>query len=176
MSNTVNGTVQAITPMNGVSKKSGKPYTIWTVTVDGQDVKAGFKKPGFEVGQTVSIPVSTNKWGDVEMIQPGAPTGGYSGPAKPISSPATMASGAPGGRTFPVARTSPEMSIIRQNALTNANAAVHNYFELIRVDNEDEFVPPDLAQYIECVIETAYKFTDFSSGQREVKAVESMSK
>lgn len=176
MSNTINGMVQAITPQHGVSKRTGKPYTIWTVTVDGQEVKAGFKKPGFEVGQTVSIPVSTNKWGDTEMVQPGTPTGGYSGPAKPISAPAIGAGPGAGGRTFPVARTSPEMSIIRQNALTNANAAVANYFENVYENNPAGDQPNDFNEYIELVIDTAYKFTDFSSGQREVKAVESMSK
>lgn len=176
MSNMVNGMVQAITPMNGISKRTNKPYTIWTVTVDGQDVKAGFKKPGFEVGQVVSIPTSTNKWGDVEMIQPGTPTGGYTPPPGPISTPTIGAGPGAGGRTFPVNRTSPEMSIIRQNALTNANAAVHNYFENVYENNPAGDQPIDFNEYVNLVIDTAYKFTDFSSGQREVKAVESMGK
>jgi hypothetical protein len=52
--------------------------------------------------------------------------------------------------------------------LTNANAAVHNYFER----NAGEVTEPDnLEGYIEMVIETAYKFAEFSSGQREAKAV-----
>ena len=178
MSNMVNGMVQAITPMNGVSKRTNKPYTIWTVTVDGQEVKAGFKKPGFEVGQVVSIPTSTNKWGDVEMIQPGTPTGGYTPPPGPISAPGGSGgtSYTPAGRTFPVGRTSPEMSIIRQNALTNANAAVHNYFAEVYEHNEDPSFPSTFDDYVALIMGTAYKFTDFSSGQREVKAVESMGK
>lgn len=173
MSDTISGTVQAVTPTNGVSKRTGKPYTIWTVTVDGRQVKAGFKKPAFEVGQTVSIPVSTNKWGDVEMIVAGAPTGGYTAPAKP-SGGTSAPGGAPmGGRTFPVAKNSPEMSIIRQNALTNANTAVHNFMER----NASEVTEPSaVEEYVEMVIAAAYKFAEFSSGQREAKAVESMMK
>ena len=168
MSNTITGTVQAITPTNGVSKRTGKPYTIWTATIDGNEVKAGFKKPGFEVGQNVSVEVNTNKWGDVEMVTPGTPT--YSKPTMPSAS---SGGGAPAGRTFPVNKTSPEMSIIRQNALTNANAAVNNYYEFSTLDTGEI---GSLDEYLEKVIETAYKFTDFSSGQREVKAVERMGK
>lgn len=171
MSETITGTVQGISPFNGVSKRTGKPFTIWTVTVDGRDIKAGFKKPTYEIGQNVSIPVEVNKWGDTEMIQPGKPMSGGGGSSAP---PKPSAGAAPsGGRTFPVQINSPEMSIIRQNALTNANAAVHNYMER----NASEVTEPSTVdEYVEMVIHAAYKFTEFSSGQREAKAVAEMSK
>jgi hypothetical protein len=166
--NTITGMVEAITPMNGVSKRTGKPYTIWTATVDGQEVKMGFTKPSFNVGDTVSLDTEVNKYGDTEVIKPGARG---SAPA-PRSAPAGggSAPAARGGfdRTFPVKTNSPEMSIIRQNALTNANAAVHHYMER----NHGEVTEPETVEaYIEMVIETAYKFAEFSSGQREAKAV-----
>lgn len=177
MSDTISGMVQAITPNNGVSKRTGKPYTIWTVTVDGHEVKAGFKKPGFEVGQNVSLPVATNKWGDVEMIQPGAPTGGYTAPPKP-SGGTSAPGGAPmGGRTFPVAKNSPEMSIIRQNALTNANSLLEKLMEHgCTFQDEDQYSDVTPEEWTEHLIKIAYKLTEFSSGQREAKAVESMMK
>lgn len=162
---TISGQVTEITPQSGVSKRTGKPYTIWTAVVDGTPVKMGFNKPGFNAGDTVTLDVQQNKYGDWEPIAPGKPSGGRA-PAAP-SGPAP----APAGRTFPVATTSPEMSIIRQNALTNANAAVHHYMER----NADSVTEPDNVEgYIEMVIEAAYKFAEFSSGQREVKAVKAI--
>lgn len=167
---TISGQVTDITPQSGVSKRTGKPYTIWTAVVDGTPVKMGFNKPGFNAGDTVTLDVQQNKYGDWEPIAPGKPSGGRA-PAAP-SGPAP----APAGRTFPVATTSPEMSIIRQNALTNANAAVGNYFEHCFEDNEaaPSSMPGSMEKYAELVIETAYKFAEFSSGQREVKAVKAI--
>jgi hypothetical protein len=165
--NTITGMVEAITPMNGVSKRTGKPYTIWTATVGGQEVKMGFTKPSFNVGDTVSLDTEVNKYGDTEVIKPGARASG----SAPRSAPSAGASAPPaarGGfdRTFPVKTSSPEMSIIRQNALTNANAAVDHYYEHC---GTFEYDSPEA--FAEKVIEVAYKFAEFSSGQREAKAV-----
>lgn len=175
MSETISGVVQGISPFNGVSKRTGKPFTIWTVTVDGRDIKAGFKKPTYEIGQNVSIPVEVNKWGDTEMIQPGKPMsggGGSSAPAKPSGGAAPS-----GGRTFPVQINSPEMSIIRQNALTNANklleTLVDNGVEFGGKETYDQITPEE---WTEELVKIAYKLTEFSSGQREAKAVAEMSK
>lgn len=165
----ITGVVSAITPNNGVSKRTGKTYTIWTVTVNGQDIKAGFKKPGFNVGDSVTLTTSVNKWGDTEIVEPGtAMSGGAARPA-PISPPGGSGGGgfSPGGRTFPVAINSPEMSIIRQNALTNANAAVVNHMTNVAHD-----ASLTIDEYAELVIDVAYRFAEFSSGQREAKSVE----
>jgi hypothetical protein len=108
---------------------------------------------------------TTNKFGDLEFSdKPG-------GAAPSTSSGGGGASTANTGRRFPVPATSPETSIIRQNALTNANAAVHHYMER----NAGEVTEPSsVEEYADMVIEVAYKFADFSSGQREVKRVTHM--
>jgi hypothetical protein len=67
---------------------------------------------------------------------------------------------------------SPEMSIIRQNALTNAREAVigsgmHSSPHTAATKEERQ---QQLDAMAEDIIYLAYKFADFSSGRRESKA------
>lgn len=167
---TISGMVNEIRPFKQGTGKRG-PWTLWEVVIDGTRVKAGFDKPSYNVGDTVSVQATQNKYGDLEMVQPGKPVGGKSAPPRAAGTGQVAARGY--DRTFPVKTDSPEQAIIRQNALTNANAAVAKWFELAAGETP---LPEDLAAYTELVIETAYKFTEFSSGQREVNYVANMKK
>lgn len=69
---------------------------------------------------------------------------------------------------FPVDTTSDKFAIIRQNALSNAVAAVSGFYE--HRSGGEQVIAATLDEYVNMVIKTAYTFTDFSSGQREMKA------
>jgi len=151
----------------GIGKASGKPFTKWFMDLeDGTKVCAGFRKPAsYTVGQRLSANIEKNQWGDWEIKA--ASAGGATAPAQQSGGFKPGAS----GRPFPVPKTSGEVAIIRQNALTNANALVSTMAVL---DHPSlEIHGGDLA---ELVIEIAYKFAEFSTGQREVKHVEEMKK
>lgn len=167
---TITGTVNDISPFKTGTGKRG-PWTLWQVDIDGTVVKAGFQKPGFNVGDQVTLQVAQNKYGDLEMIQPGKPVGGRQSSPAPTQGGSGSAGGRGFERTFPVKPDSPEMAIIRQNALTNANATLALFF-----DTND--VPPSVSEQdlAELVIDIAYKYAKFSSGQREVEIVNNMKK
>jgi hypothetical protein len=157
------------------SRASGKPFKIWSVTLDnGTVLKMGFNKPVYEVGQRIMGTATTNKFGDVEFNPGGvAPKGATTATAaRSVSAPA-----ASGGRSFPVGKTSPEMSIIRQNSLTNANATMRALLtdrsvEAMGFTDADGALDMDAVKA--WVLDLAYHYTEFSSGQREVKMVEAM--
>lgn len=162
---TVAGTVRGITVIKQGTGRRG-PWTLWGADIDGTQVKVGFQKPAFNVGDQVSLQCEQNRYGDIEVITPGKPVGGASKPA-----PKPAGTGQAGGRgydrTFPVAKRSPEMAIIRQNALTNANATLS-----IWAQATGNKLPKDPEELAELIITLAYEYADFSSGQREVKAME----
>jgi hypothetical protein len=146
------------------TSKAGKAFKLWYAELDdGRKLKFGFNKPKYAVGQRLVGHATTNKFGDLEFSdKPG-------GAAPSTSSGGSGASTTNTGRRFPVPATSPETSIIRQNSLTNANTAVSAYF-----DCHADKCPESVEEYLDLVIEAAYKFADFSSGQREVKRVTHM--
>jgi hypothetical protein len=143
------------------------------ITLDqGGDFCVGFKQP-YKVGDAVSG-TSEMKFGDNNF------NGGVAGPgvapAAPLASSGSSQSYAPkqaaSDRTFPVKMTSPENAIIRQNALTNARELVTR----VRGDLAISSATPEerkaqLLSYVEDIILVAYKFSEFSSGQREVRVV-----
>jgi hypothetical protein len=168
---TVDNLIQSIDSESKTSK-AGKPFKIWRAELDdGRVIKFGFNKPKYTVGQRIVGSAVPNRFGDLEFVE-----GGGEAPSASTGSRPSAPAPAPTGRTFPVPPTSPETSIIRQNALTNANAAVAHYFETVWQNNDSEpaELPRTCEDYVELVIQTAYKFTEFSSGQREVKRVKAM--
>ena len=144
--------------------KAGKPFKIWNVTLDnGTVLKMGFNKPSYVVGQRLVGTASTNKFGDLEFSEGGvpAPTATPTGGAPRASAPRQ-------DKTFPVGKLHPDMAIIRQNALTNANATVSTLVGVV------DMAEHSVESIIDLVIETAYKYAEFSSGQREAKMVTHM--
>lgn len=141
---------------------------------DGTSVEVGFKNP-YQTGEYFnrSVEFKYGTWKDVGPAVAGAEVATPSPAARPA------AGGAPSGRTFPVSRESPEMSIIRQNALTNAREVL-----VCLYGNGDDAYPgmpkAERQQYLDALAEDifhlAYKFADFSSGQREVARAAEMAK
>lgn len=152
-----------------IHAKTGKTYTAhYVITADGDKIAVGLKQK-YSLGQRINIDVET-KYGELKEVGPatGAPTPKNATPANkvPVSS-----GGSPSGRPFPVPELSGEMAIIRQNALTNAREVVLNASALSLPQEatkaeRDQFY--DTA--IEDILRVAYKFADFASGHREVKA------
>ncbi len=165
------GKIISVDRRGGVAKATGKPFTIHIVKLeDGTEVEVGFNQP-YSVGEYFDRTVEM-KFGKLADVGPAKP--GDSEVSSP--SPRAAAGGAPsapsGGRTFPVGLESPEMSIIRQNALTNAREAVMGMYDpntisFNRLTKEER--QQALDSVAEDILYLAYKFTDFSSGQREAK-------
>lgn len=142
-----------------------KAYSFTATT--GEKVDCGFADLGLRDGMTVEFMGEPDKYG-IKVVKgtlqtsTKTPVGATEKPAE-ASTGGTRYSpqGGASGRPFPVPTTSGELAIIRQNALTNAVNFVNAY--PLAPDNHNERA--------DMVVELAYKFADFSSGQREVKAM-----
>lgn len=138
--------------------KWGRPMTKYVTTLDSTDdrIDCGFKRPPFDIGHEVSLSAvykyKTWNWDTSAPVTAGQPA---TKPAAAAKAPV------PTGRTFPVAVDSPEMSIIRQNALQHAARIIASR-DIPKAVTDDAVA--------ERVIAMAYKFAEFASGQREVKA------
>lgn len=147
-----------------VAGKFGRPGTAYNIVLDdGNSYSAGFKSPPCSAGDKVQFDVVMNgkysnaDFNSIEVLGKGAVPAAASTSYSPSRS---------SGGGFPVATDSDKYAIIRQNALTNAVAT------LGRFTQDNPAATQTLDELVEQIIEVAYKFTDFTSGQREVKAVE----
>jgi hypothetical protein len=152
----VSGVIDSI-----VSKTVGNGGTVYTAVIDGTEVDLGFKCNHSE-GEYVDLDVESTKWG-LKIAQPGS-----KGPARPAAKPQS-ASVAPrqaaAKKQFPVDPDSKDHIIIRQNALTNANAAVATAVNAgITFESAEEV-------YNE-VIKVAYNLTGFAMGTLDQALVE----
>lgn len=149
------------------AKATGKKFRVHYIELDGGEVvNVGFKNP-YEVGHKVSLDVE-EKYGELKATGNSTGSGSSSGNASGSSDSKGSGGyrGGASGRPFPVPKTSGELAIIRQNALTNAVTMFCNG-ALEFVPNKDDMKSVD--ELIEEVIKMAYAFAEFSSGQREVK-------
>jgi|CXWL01.1.fsa_nt_gi hypothetical protein len=147
----ITGKVVSVGYSSLISKKTGKPFKVHSVTLDnGQQFEVGFQQP-FLVGQNINVEVET-KYGKQAMV-------GQGGSGGAASSPPSVSSGA---LAFPIPLTSKEQSICRQSAL---KAAVDIY-QCIGIEPSS-----NMDALAEDIISLAYKFTDFSTGNRETKMV-----
>lgn len=158
MSNQViQGRIDAIRTKQVNTKFGDK--AVYIAVINGQEVNLGFKHP-FAEGETVSIEAE-HKYGSLQYVGPAQP-GAVATPPQAVPQTATKqaSSGA-----FPVAPNANGTSICRQSAL---NRAVETMDQLVRAG-----LCPALSSkeaYVAYIIELAYIYTDFSTGQREVKA------
>lgn len=146
----VQGVIDSIT-----SKTVSNGGTVYTALIDGQEVNLGFKCD-YSEGEYVDLDVESTKWG-LQVPRFPAKKGGTPRPstqAKPQAS-APRAT----GKMFPVDPNSKDHSIIRQNALTNANTMVHN---AVKYSDEGGF--PTREEYYNEVIKAAYNLAGFAMG------------
>lgn len=154
---TINGIVQSINPRHGTSK-AGKPYTIWSAMIDNTEVEFGFDKPTFNVGDTVSVNAEMNRYNKLAVIQPGKPSGGR----KPAGGGGSKGNGyAP--KPFPLPLNHGDTAILRQNAVTNANATVAAALNNNVIDAE-AYDPEALANL---VLDIARRYVGWTSGQED---------
>ena len=145
----VQGVIDSIT-----SKTVSNGGTVYTAVIDGQEVNLGFKCD-YSEGEYVDLDVESTKWG-LQVPRFPAKKGGTSRPstqAKPAA-PAKASTYV----AFPVDPNSKDHSIIRQNALTNANTMVSNACAYTgeNFDTREE--------YYNEVIKAAYNLAGFAMG------------
>lgn len=156
MSQVVSGTIDSIRAKE-VNTKFG-PKNVYHAMINGQDVNLGFKH-NYSEGETVSLNCE-HKYGSLQAIST-APAGVSDGGGTSVAAgPTTYKEKS----LFPVELNSTGTSICRQSSLKAAVEVVHDMVELGTLENLD------YEGYVEKVIETSYAFTDFATGQREVKA------
>ena len=144
----ISGTVTALDSKVLTSNNTGKKFRVHYIELDtGDRVNVGFNNP-FKVGQNLTLEAE-QKYGELKLVG-NAPSGGGGSPA-----PKKADANTGGARTyasqrpFPVPKTSGEMAIIRQNALTNAVTMFCNG-ALEFVPNKDDM--KDTSELVEEVI------------------------
>jgi len=157
----VKGTVENVYSKTKSTRAGDK--VIWYADIDdGTTVNTGFKKM-WEEGEYITAQVE-EKYGELQ-VKRGAPS---KGPSKGSAPSKGMAKG--GGtyatKKFPLESTDQQVSIIRQSSL---NRAVETVRDMIVAGT---FKPKNEEAYLEKIWELAYEYTDFGTGQREVKAAE----
>lgn len=157
------------------TKYGVKPTYTLVAQETGEKYRLGFTNPaklGIAVGTVVNGSVSVTKYGtdlDAKTVRIGGSV--VPAAASPVSSVPGPARKAFAEKVFPVPLTHGDMAIIRQNALTNAVSTVADF---IATQQADKW--PTLEVWTDMVINTAYKYSKFSSGQRETDALEKLQK
>lgn len=139
-----------------VSARTGKPYSVHSVVLDtGDTIEVGFKQP-YRVGADFNSEVEFGfgKWKELKALPPGSAPAATTRTAEVQAAP----------MQFPIPKSSKETAIIRQNALTNAVNATNTLINAGCVDK-----PASAEEYTDGVLTLAYKFAEFSSGQREIR-------
>lgn len=155
----VSGVIDSI-----VSKTVGNGGTVYTAVIDGTEVDLGFKCNVSE-GEYVDLDVESTKWG-LKVAQPGKPRGAVQlGGATPRQQQSAPKPSPTTRKQFPVDPDSKDHVIIRQNALTNANAAVASAISAGATFDDAEAV------YNE-IIKVAYNLTGFAMGTLDQVLVE----
>lgn len=158
-----------------VTTRFGPKKAYDLIAADGTKYGFGFTDParsGISVGTTISAVGTVGKYGvslDPKTVSLGKVAGAVSGATAPSPAGSSRPSGGYGQRPFPVPLTNGDTAIIRQNALTNAVATVADF-----VATQPTEKWPDLDTWTDMVISTAYKYAEFSSGQREVKKAKAL--
>lgn len=182
-----NGAVGVITRIDAVvkAKKAGGTFTVNIATLDtGVEVDFGFKPVVGRIGDSVSW-VTQKQYGTqkfiavdpsagslpaaypprVSALAPSAPS---TIPAYPSAAPAAGPSAYKPGyaKPFPLPREHGDTAIIRQNALTNAVKTITDAMSYTTKNGEARIAEFDTIEELEQrIIQTAYKFASFSSGQ-----------
>lgn len=156
----VKGTIDSVYSKTKSTRSGDK--TIYYMQVDGQEINMGFK-PTYSEGEYVNLEVE-EKWGEWQIV---GKAGSRPAPAKAAPKSTSYSGGKSNFSkgTFPVEPTDSQVSIIRQSSLNRA-------VDTVAIMKDLCILPEDITQeQLEHVIfDLAYKFTDFGTGQREVKA------
>lgn len=141
-----------------INTKFGPKNKFIFVGADGNRYEAGWKNHGVTPGAIIEANINVTKYGN-ELTDIRITT--FGGAASPIPSPVSAPAPAvrpmaPPSAGFPLDPTSREISIIRQNSLTNAVKSMENLY--------GRGVEMDEGQYVERVLNIARQFADYTSG------------
>ena len=162
-----------------VTTKFGQK-NVWDLLLDdGNYYKHGFKKPSVEVGDSVTITYEVGKYGDEIKSLSGATVGASSPTPVEVSGPVNKVTSYPikNSKPFPVPFDSGERAIIRQNSLTNARELVVGIIQHDTPNKEESSWTSRQSQYETLaneILRIAYIFEEYSSGDREAKAVDAI--
>jgi hypothetical protein len=167
MSNVVTGNVVNIFKDPRVSK-AGKQYDVWRVeinTPEGRQVfDIGLTHPtAYNIGDAVTLNWDM-KYGKPTIVD--APTQPTNVPKN--NYPSKQGTYGNKGKPFPLPRNHGDTAIIRQNALTNAREMVMAMYAAVPAPEAD------MSALVDNIIEVAYTFAEFSSGQREERIAREM--
>lgn len=141
-----------------ITKPGKRPFSVHRVVLaTGDEVEVGFKQP-YHIGDMFNSEVEFKygKYKEVRALGSAPVTSGGGG--------VMAAAAAAPGMAFPIPKASKETAIIRQNALTNA---VNLYTSHLETQGAAGIGDWDKA--VEHILGLAYKFAEFSSGQREIR-------
>jgi len=163
------GSIRSFNESN-FTKAGDSPVRVHTVCIDGWGYEAGYNKPaGRGIGEVVSFNSEVkygkqSRTGDLVRV-------GSGGAATPVAAPspseAPRASyGAAMPKEFPIPALHPDRSIIRQNSLAHATKLYCDGGNLKPDFNSME----DMKKAAEDIIELAYLFEEYATGDREKNA------
>lgn len=157
-----------------VTTKRGPAKAYDIIGTDGTKYGFGFTAPsrlGLSPGTVFSADAKTSSFG-LQIDSKTVTLGGTAPVVSPETVAANKASSFSGKNTvFPVPSLHGDMSIIRQNALTNAVSTVADF---IATQPTDKW--PNLEDWTDWVVTVAYKYSKFSSGHRELEAAKKLAK
>lgn len=148
-----------------VNTKRG-PTPVFDIYVDGTKYSWGFQRPtkfGITDGAEIKFQATPDTYGpkvQVESVEV-VTNGSGAAPVKVAHKTAGATGGSGGGgwrdAGFPVPVTSEKISILRQNALTNAVNAVNNNAKLFEIKTQ--------ADLVKTILDVAREFSDYTSGR-----------
>lgn len=176
--NKVVGTIQKFGSERKTSK-AGKPFSVYTVDVDGTTYELKGFKPlnGFSPGDTISfmteVAYGKNQMDPATVQRASGASSGTAGVSSASTGSASSNAGVRNGggyapRPFPIPKLHGDRAIVRQNSLTNAVNLYKSFLEIpgsgasaMSIDN-----------MVDNIIDVAYKFEAYSTGDREAEELE----
>jgi len=154
------GTVDRV-EQRTVNTKFG-PKPVYDLVIGGTKYSWGFKNPttmGVTDGAEIEFSFTPDKYGPKIMVDGVVvKTSGTGAPVHAVATDAPSAKGSGTGVGFPVPVGSDKISILRQNALTNARELVMSDFDMF-VDESTE------DKIVAAILRIASQFSDFTSGR-----------
>lgn len=152
------------------------PTSVYDVYVDGTKYGWGFTNPtkvGVTDGAEIEFVIEASPYGPkISEGSVSVKTSGTGAPPVKSAAPAPRSPAASSGGSrdvgFPVPVTSEKISILRQNALTNARELVAMYPSMFGAETKE--------QLIAAILDTARVFADYSSGRDVEEKVAKLTK
>lgn len=176
------GNVIDLTHIERTSKKTGRPFKVYSAVMDdGETYEIGFKPGAIRKGMKISFDWEVSygkkaiKDGSLK-IDGAALTSADSSPiaSTPVAStpsPAGASKGSWAAKVFPVPPTHGDRSIIRQNALARATELFLHFHP---APAEGTTTATKMNKMTKQIIELAYSFEEYTTGQLELDAAKKL--